>query len=216
MSTSGGSTVTSPGRTLYRMLAGQGDPGFLQFQFRYDGTDLPPDHPLHAPASWCGPTFVPTGQVRTVARLFRQQDCSVGAVPRRQPEEGYMGGAWVLWARLETGKHAEALARLRTGPTLVLREGKSPRRVALWALAEPLNMVWLERANRRIAHQLGTKKKFAAAEFALHPAGTTLSLGAKPAPVWAEHMDPGALYRAREVVGALRDAPEPIDWRRAA
>jgi hypothetical protein len=190
-----------PAMTLWSMLAGTGEPGYLEFRFRLDG-------------QWEGPCFIESTHSKACLRLMRQEHASVGAIPRRKPGAGYLTGANVIWARLETGKHAEALARFRPAPTMVLREGKSQRRVALWGLAEPLNMVWSERANKRVAHQLGCKKKFGESEWMFHPPGTTLVLGTKPVQVWAEHLDPGALFMARGVVGHLRDAPAPHDWKK--
>ena len=189
-----------PAKMLWSMLLGD-EPGYLEFRFRYAG-------------QWEGPHYIRADLMKPCLRLMSTEHCSVGAIPRRKPEPGYLARANVLWARLETGKHAEALARFRPAPTMVLREGKSPRRVALWALAEGLTLDWAERANKRIAHQLGTKKKWGEAERDLHPPGTTLVLGTKPVPVWAEHLDPGALFIARGVVGHLRDAPDANAWKR--
>jgi hypothetical protein len=190
-----------PAMTLWSMLAGTSEPGYLEFRFRLDG-------------QWEGPCFIESTHSKACLRLMRQEHASVGAIPRRKPEPSFLARANVLWARLDTGKHAEALARFRSAPTMVLREGKSPRRVALWALAEPLKIHHAEQANKRIAHALGTRKKWAAAESDLHPPGTTLVLGTKPVQVWAEHLDPGALFMARGVVGHLRDAPAPHDWKK--
>lgn len=189
-----------PSKTLWAMLGGE-EPGYLEFRFRAEG-------------QWQGPHYVNTTQRAACLRLMRMEHSSVGAIPRRRPEQGYLTGASVIWARLQTAKHAETLARFNPGPTMVLREGKSPRRVALWALAEPLNLVWSERANKRVAHALGTQKKWGAAEQHFHPPGTTLVLGARPVRVWAEHLDPGALYLARGVVGHLRDAPDANAWKK--
>lgn len=204
-----------PATVLHGMLTGE-DPGYLQFRFRYDGTEFDPGHPLYSEPTWVGPKFVNTDMRPVCLRLMRQEHSSVGAIPRRKPEPGYLARANVLWARLETGQHAEALARFRLAPTMVLREGKSPRRTALWALATGLTIDWAERANKRIAHRIGCKKKFAAAEHEIHPPGTTLTLGTRPALVWVEYMDPGALFMARGVVGDLADPPNPDAWRTAA
>lgn len=190
-----------PSKTLWSMLSGTGEPGYLEFRFRAEG-------------QWQGPHYVNTAQRAACLRLMRMEHSSVGAIPRRRPERGYLAEANVIWARLQTAKHAEALARFRPAPTLVLREGKSPRRTALWALATPLSLDWAERANKRIAHAIGCPKKFGDAEQDFHPPGTTLVLGAKPVQVWAEHLDPGALFLARGVVGHLRDAPAAFDWKK--
>lgn len=209
--------VIDPARMLWQMIKGDG-PGYLQFRWRYDGGLFEPESPFHVPAQWVGPTFVRSDLDATCLRLFGLADCSVGAVPRQRPDARYLAGANVLWARLETGKHAEALARFRPAPSLVLREGKSPRRVALWALSSPLSLSYLERANRRLAHRLGTKKKWGAAEFEFHPVGTELSFGreSRPNVVWAEHVDAGSLFVARGVVGHLQEAPDPRSWMKEA
>jgi hypothetical protein len=172
-----------PAMTLWSMLAGTSEPGYLEFRFRLDG-------------QWEGPCFIESTHSKACLRLMRQEHASVGAIPRRKPEPSFLARANVLWARLDTGKHAEALARFRSAP------------------AEPLKIHHAEQANKRIAHALGTRKKWAAAESDLHPPGTTLVLGTKPVQVWAEHLDPGALFMARGVVGHLRDAPAPHDWKK--
>lgn len=136
-------------------------------------------------------------------------------LPRRERGWGTASPSSVLWAATETPDQVKALQRFRPAPTLVLREGSSSRRMALWALERPLAWEWCVRANKRIAHRLRAPKKFADPDlFAVPAPGTCLHLGrARPAPVSVELLEPVA-YTARAVVGRLKDAPDPQAWRR--
>lgn len=120
----------------------------------------------------------------------------------------------ILWVRTDTGKEAAKLRNFRPRPAVVIREGASSRYVAFWALLDPLpDLDWLERANRRLAHHLGTKKKYAKDSFTFSLPGAVLREGrSRPVPVELVRFEPEVL-RARDVVGKLRDAPDPDAWR---
>jgi hypothetical protein len=142
-------------------------------------------------------------------------EVEVSAVPRPQRGFGTAGLAHCLWVRTEGKKQLEKLARFRPRPTLVLEEGDSTRRIAFWALSEPLNYEWVIRANKRIAHALFAPKKWAEPEFMFNPPGSCLRDGrARPVLIRvAERND--ELYSAKQVVGRLKDAPDPEAWRQA-
>lgn len=138
--------------------------------------------------------------------------CDLSAVPRLNVNDSLsVGHASVLWARLDSGRSCELLQRFEPEPTLVLRDGGTLRRTALWALSRPLNYDWTLRANRRIAHRLGSKKKLGEPSF-MFPAPGSLVNGKR---VFVEHASEG-FYEPAQVVGQLPDAPDQDAWRRAA
>jgi hypothetical protein len=141
-------------------------------------------------------------------------ELEVSAVPRPERGHGTAGGAHCLWVRTEGRKQLQRLERFRPRPTLVLEEGDSTRRIALWALlGDGLNFERVVRANKRLAHALGAPKKHAAPEFMFNPPGSTLrEKRARPVLIRvAERTD--ELYTLGQAVGRLRDAPDPDAWR---
>jgi hypothetical protein len=186
-------------RDLFLMLAGA--TGFLR---------------LHAKSGmhWC-----PVDDVRCFERWCEawsyDGDLSVGLVPWMERSEYWTVGGSVFWAHTDSGGSSVALDSFGVKPTLVVREGSTSRRTALWALAAPLTLEWVERGNRRIAHELGTAKKRCGRSGEVFVPGTILRKGRKrPVGVHLEHFDPKALYTAKAVVGHLRDAPDPGAWKR--
>jgi hypothetical protein len=140
---------------------------------------------------------------------------SVGLRPRRG--FGSCDSARCLWLRTESKKEAQMLARFRPKPTIIVREGSTSRMIALWQMRNPLTYEWLVRANKRIAHKTFSAKKWAAPEFAFPAPGSCLRAGrARPVPVRVEEFNPDAVYTPREVVGRLKEAPDPAAWREAA
>lgn len=115
----------------------------------------------------------------------------------------------LLWARTDTGKAAEKLRRFKPRPHVVLREGTSSRYVAFWALDRVLDYDDQERFNKRIAHWLGTPKKWSSPGFRFALPGSIVREGRKrPVPVQLARYVPGIL-EPLQVVGRLRDAPAP-------
>jgi hypothetical protein len=158
-----------------------------------------------------------------MARLVRDFDERWSAeirltLPRKERWWGTVSQVGCLW--VVTGKQQEKrLQAFRPAPTIVLREGSSARRTALWLLGERLTYKWADRANRRIAYRLRAVQKHGDPDDLRLPLpGTCLRKDrARPVPVVMEHLD-GELrqYRAREIVGKLRDPPEPVPfWERA-
>lgn len=177
---------------LWAVLAGEH--GYLAFTF--------PD----------GATFCPVDQPRTFCRhcdvlAYEPGDLAVGAVPFRDPDFSRVGYSNVLWIQADTGKETARLERFGPEPTLILRWGV--KAVGLWALSEGLSPVWTERLNKRLAHELGAKKKHAGLWFRFPPAGTVLRSG-RPQVV-ENGGGSGGLYGAREVAGGLPDAPDPAE-----
>lgn len=146
------------------------------------------------------------------------RDYDVLVSPGLRPHAGFgsCDSARVLWARVEGKQEAARLRAFRPSPTLVFREGESSRMVGLWVLRRPLRYEPLVRANRRLAHALFAPKKWSAPEFMFPLPGSCLRDGRRrPVPVHVEFFDPGGLFTARQVVGALKDAPDPNAWREA-
>ncbi|HTE61068.1 MAG TPA: hypothetical protein VK631_12015 [Solirubrobacteraceae bacterium] len=159
--------------------------------------------------------WLPTDCKRPFERLIRSDDCFVSAVPRRHEDSYTLGAAHVLWARLERPECAERLARLPAGPTLVLREGRSSRRTALWALSRPLWGEWIDRANARLAHAVKGRRGAAdASQLVLSPF-TRLTNAKRPVSIYVEY-ESDTYATARQIVGALPDAPALDGWRAAA
>jgi hypothetical protein len=147
------------------------------------------------------------------------EDCDVQVSAGLRPRRGFgtCGSSRVLWARSDAKEQAERLLRFKPTPTLVLREGATCRMTALWELRDELNYEWLLRANRRIAHKLFGPKKHTAPEFEFNAPGTCLRAGrTRPVPIHVERFEPAALYRPRDVVGRLKEAPDPDAWRERA
>jgi hypothetical protein len=160
--------------------------------------------------------WVPCEQPRTLARLLRSDDVHVGLVPRTAKDQYALAPAWVLWARLETPDCAQRLARFRPAPTLVAREGASSRRIALWALCEPLEGMWVTRATERLASHLKGRRGAADASALLPSPFTRLTAGrARPSRVYVEYVSE-TYTTARQIVGRLSDAPATDGWRAAA
>ena len=189
----------TPQELLYGMLG----PGDIEFSLRYMALMDPEDTP-----EWVPQMFIPWSSRRAVIRAMGCQEAMIGLVPRR-PGGGF-NEASCLWARLESTKEANALRRFRPAPTLVLREGRSVKRTVIWSLSTPLNLVWVEKANSRLSYRLGSKKRHGDIGFMTHAPTSPLSTGKQ---TWAEHMS-DASYTAKQVVGMLRDRPQPsMDWR---
>jgi hypothetical protein len=144
--------------------------------------------------------------------LCWEREPQIGVVPLAKPGS-YLRrvDSSLLWARTDTGGEASALRSFRPAPTVVIRHGGVY--VAFWALWEPLDDDWRLRANKRIAHRLGAKKKYAGDNFGVPLPGTILRFGrGRPQPVELVRYEP-ELRTAREVVGHLREAPDPAAWR---
>jgi hypothetical protein len=98
-----------------------------------------------------------------MARLVRDFDERWSAeirltLPRKERWWGTVSQVGCLW--VVTGKQQEKrLQAFRPAPTIVLREGSSARRTALWLLGERLTYKWADRANRRIAYRLRAVQK---------------------------------------------------------
>jgi hypothetical protein len=128
------------------------------------------------------------------------------------------GGRYgAFWAVVTGSEQNRWLERFRPAPTMLLREGASTRRVALWWLEQSLAHDWIVRGNKRIAHTLRAVKKQADPDHMLFPVvGSCLRSGrSRPVPIVVERLGIDA-YRPRDVVGHLKEPPPPRDWRTQA
>lgn len=133
-------------------------------------------------------------------------------LPEAQPRVGGPAQCTVLWCWLESRDSVwRAWKRFQPDPTLVLRMGSSCRRLALWALNEPVPYVSLEPANKRIAYALHAPQKYALPEKLRIPLpGTFLRVGRKrPAPVLVTKMEIDNTYARSQVVATLKDPAPP-------
>lgn len=151
-------------------------------------------------------------------RLGVDHELEVFAAARHPDRLGVArDGIMCLWVRVETKESARLLEVFRPAPTIVLQEGDSSRRVALWAVTKPHTVDQALRANRRLAHALKAPKKHASPdEFSFAPPGTFLRHGRRrPCPVTVVGHE-CRIYGPTEVYGRLKDAPDPDAWRQRA
>jgi hypothetical protein len=159
--------------------------------------------------------WMPCEKRRPFERIVRSDDCYVSAVPRTSEDSFALGGAHVLWARLDRPEAGERLGRLPVGPTLVLREGRSSRRYAFWALSRSISGPWIDRANARLSHAChGRRGAGEATQLVLSPF-TRITTTTRPVAVKIEY-ESDTYATAREIVGRLPDAPATDGWRQAA
>lgn len=185
---------------LWNMLGGRGR-GFHLFRFREPEDTF----------------FLPVRARLIFAALVEGQawdrEPSVTAVPMLEDGNYRVHDlSTVLWARVESGESARRLEAFRPAPTMILRDGRTVKRTALWALHSPLELMWVKELNRRLQHAFLAPKKFAEVDFELHPPGAVLRAGrSRPLEVWAERVGDGC-YGAKEIAGHLPKSPDPDAW----
>jgi hypothetical protein len=152
--------------------------------------------------------WIPCHHRERLTRLLDYEDCFVSAVPRgRRHDSLSWGPAHMLWAFFSRPDSCRRLERFRPAPTLVWREGRSSRRWAAWGLSAPLSPAFVQQATERLSHYLGGLRK----------AGRPDALIASPfSGRWAVEFHQPETYTPRQIVGGLRDAPDPHQWKAAA
>jgi hypothetical protein len=165
-----------------------------------------------------GPTqiWIPTTSRRAFMRALALGDCYVSAVPRRERDSLALGDAHVVWARLERPESAERLGRLPVPPTVVVCEGRSSRRWALWALSRPLEGRWIDQANGRLAHAVRGRRGTADASTLILSPFTSLNVGRRTPMRVRIEWESTTYATARQIVGRLSDPPPLDSWRAAA
>lgn len=195
-----GSGLMDPLRLLPFLLAPfEGPGGFHIVEWRGEKPD----------ARW-----VPVGEPQTLSRLLAsnlafEADLTLGAVPYAERGSRLMHASGAaLFVRTETGDSARRLAKFKQRPTLVLREGRTNKHVAFWALASGLYAEDIERANRRLSYALNTKAMHTTPDFRFHPPGAVIREGrSRPLMVSvAEQTD--ELYPV-SMTRKLKDRPKP-------
>ena len=115
----------------------------------------------------------------------------------------------MLWVWVESKDQARrAGKRFKPLPTLVLKMGKSCRRLLIWGLEEEVPYVSVVAANKRIAYALRAPQKYAEPEKLRIPLPATfLRAGrVRPSPVLVTRVGEETFTRA-QVTGRLRDPP---------
>lgn len=154
--------------------------------------------------------------VGLIEYLGETEQVELSMVPRPSRGWGTVGKAHLLWCRSESLRQLEKLRRLKPRPTMVLREGQTVRHLAIWDLSVTLPYDYVVRGNRRLAHAIGAPKKYAEPEELFVPAGTCLREGRRrPVPI-VHAGGSSRVFHPDEVVGHLREAPDPDAWRKAA
>ena len=153
--------------------------------------------------------WIPCESYRAVERQLTAPDAQISVVPRQDKQSWTTGRAPVVWATLQTGDARAALERFRPAPTVVLRAGRTQLRWALWALSVPLWGSYIEQATERLAYALHGLRRAASVETLIPSPFTVLDRRR----IYVEFEEP-EIYSARQVVGHLRDAPPPYDWRK--
>src|SRR5215831_18973229 len=144
------------------------------------------------------------------AERYDDRDAQVEiGLPERRRQAGPTQ-CTVLWAWVETRDSAKRAARFRPLPAVVLRMGKSCRRLCLWPLGEILPWAAVESSNKRLAYALHAPQKYAKPEALRIPLpGTFLRLGRKvPAPIVTTRLELDSYDRGR-VTGRLKEPPRP-------
>lgn len=124
----------------------------------------------------------------------------------------------LCWVVTDSKDAAGRLERFGHPPTLVLREGATVRKTALWLLNRPVDRERVIRANRRLAYALRcpTVKHSDPDSMTLPLPGTFLRNGrTRPVPVVVEALRP-VNYTMAQLVGRLKDPPTADAWKERA
>jgi RepB DNA-primase from phage plasmid len=143
--------------------------------------------------------------------LGRRTDVYVGCAPRTRRHGGRdaVERAFVLWADCDGEAAVAALAEFDPAPTIVIGSGSGNNCHAYWPLTEPLTREEVERANRRLAHALGSDPASADAARILRVPGTLSHKHDPPTRVDALRLDPAVRVSVADVVAGLPDPPTP-------
>jgi hypothetical protein len=200
-------TSTSRHETATRFLAalagcaGRGD--LLELRYRLDD------------GRRMGQVFDRASRLRGLATraiaLGRRTDVYVGCAPRTRRHGGRdaVERAFVLWADCDGEDAVAALADFEPAPAIVIASGTGSNCHAYWPLIEPLPRDEIERANRRLAHELGADAASADAARILRVPSTLSHKHEPPTAVEASRLNCEERLSAYDVVGGLADPPPP-------
>src|SRR5688572_20614819 len=117
------------------------------------------------------------------------------------------GRLGAFWVRTEGQEQGKRLGRLRTSPSMVIREGASSRRWSFWFLTgrpDLLTYQQIVKGNKRLAYACGATQKHGDPDHTMFPIpGTCLRDKTRPVPVLVEAMNLNE-YRPRQVVEGLK------------
>jgi hypothetical protein len=169
--------------------------------------------PLYAKGRPNPMVYLPAGDLGALearVRRYAGRQLELG-LPEAHARNGGPGECAALWAWVESRDQAiRAAGRFKPLPSMVLRMGRSCRRLLLWWLDEPLAHVSVVAANKRIAYALHAPQKYSEPEKLRIPLpGTCLTVGRKrPCPVLVTRLSE-AVYTRAQVAGRLKDPPPP-------
>ena len=153
----------------------------------------------------------------TITALSTRTDVYCGAALRSRLAGGRdaIAESHLLWIEID---HPDALQRLDRFPhpaTLTVRSGTAGHAHAYWQLDQPVDVIELEHANRRLAHHLGADPSSTDAARILRPAGTLNHKHAPPASVSLAAHRPVRRYRLAQLLDGVPD-PTPLPADRSA
>ena len=164
-----------------------------------------------------GQLFEPIEQqdslVDTIQALAQKTDVYIGCAPRRERSgrRDAVENVWCLWTDVDGPDALERLREFRPLPHIVIASGSPDAVHAWWSLRDPLRPEQAERANKRLAHQLGADPKATDAARILRPAGTRYHKHAPPVAVRCIHLRiSGRSPTADEILDGVPELePEP-------
>ena len=148
---------------------------------------------------------------RAILRLGLRSDVYVGVAPRRARAGGKdaIERLWALWVDLDDVDAAAALERLPVAPSIVIASGTPGHLHAYWTLSRPVTVKAAEKANRRLAAELGGDTGAVTnAATILRPCGTHSFKTKPPTPVVLERLD-GTLTTLQAVTDGIAADPSP-------
>jgi hypothetical protein len=134
-------------------------------------------------------------------------------LPLGRREAGGPTGATIAWARIAGASQYSRALKFKPLPTMVLQEGRSTRRLLIWALDTFLAYDLIFDANRRIAYRLEAVQKHGDPDSLRIALPGTLVDGKRRVTVARLTTDTHSLAT---VVGQLRQPPDNTGWRKAA
>lgn len=146
---------------------------------------------------------------RFVRSTAAQLDVYVGVAPRIRREGGKdaIRHSWLIYVDCDTDEAAARARDFTPQATMLVRSGTGDNVHAYWALAEPISPLWFERANRRLAHHLGSDIKVTDAARILRPPGSLNHKHEPPVMVTVEHVERES--RTIPVVRLVGHLPDP-------
>lgn len=125
------------------------------------------------------PYFIPVvgrGEFDRKCQAVRLLGGAVSMVPRLGTDRHFFDASCAIWVRLETGAAAAALEAFEPKPTIVLQDGDTVKRTAIWWLSLELASSWVLKANERLSHALGGVRAAATPRHLIVPPGACIGV----------------------------------------